>query len=173
MLVAIAALLLGACGRKAPEAPSVGTSNKNGTSLLADHPAAFVFDSLDDRPVTSEAMHGKPTVIALVTTGDLLGQAQVNYLLAMAKNDGDRINYALVALHPRKEIVIVDAYAKALGVDFPVALADASSTTSEAGPFGAIDAVPTTIVLARDGHIVWKHTGLAKSDEVRAHMRGL
>lgn len=132
----------------------------------------YVFDSLDERPVTSAAMRGKPTVIAFVTTGDILGQAQVDFLVAMAKNDGKKVNYALVALHPRKEIVLVEAYITTLKVEFPVALGDASALNS-GGPFGEIAAVPTVVVLDRESRIVWKHTGLAKSDELRSHMHGL
>ena len=32
-------------------------------------------------------------------------------------------------------------------------------------------AVPTVVVLDRFGKLVWKHTGLAKADEIRAHVR--
>jgi hypothetical protein len=46
-------------------------------------------------------MRGKPAVIAFVTTGSLPAQAQVDYLVAMARNDGDRVNYAVVALEDR------------------------------------------------------------------------
>ena len=44
---------------------------------------------------------------------------------------------------------------------------------SGAGPFGEIPAVPTVVVLDRFGKLVWKHTGLAKADEIRAHVRNL
>lgn len=131
-----------------------------------------MFDPLDDRPVTSAAHRGKPTILALVTTGDIIGQAQVDYLVAMAKNDGTKVNYALIALHPRKEIVLVEAYISALKIEFPVALGDASAM-APSGPFGEISAVPTIVILDRDGRIVWKHTGLAKADELRGHMRRL
>jgi len=160
-----------ACGPKQQDGPPVGVSDRPGPPL-PDKPAVFAFDSLDDRPVSSAVMRGKPSVLAIVTTGDIVGQAQVDYLVAMAKNDGDKVNYAVVALHPRKEIVLVEAYMSTLKVTFPVALGDASTMTA-AGPFGEIPAVPTVVVLDREGRIVWKHTGLAKSDELRGHMRGL
>ena len=164
---------LAGCGPKQPEGPAVGVSTKGGTPLPSPEKAThYVFDALDERPVSSLAHRGKPTVIAFVTTGDIVGQAQVSYLVHMAKNDGDRVNYALVALHPRKEIVLVESYRKTLGVEFPVALADQSAIHA-AGPFGEIPAVPTIIVLDREGRIVWKHTGLAKNDDIRGHMRGL
>lgn len=164
---AIVATIVG-CGPKTAE-PPVGVSDKPGATF-PDKPVTYAFDTLDERPVSSSAHRGKPTVLAFVTTGDIVGQAQVDYLVAMAKNDGAKVNYALIALHPRKEIPIVEAYTTALKVEFPVALSDASVMTP-AGPFGEISAVPTIIILDPDGKIVWKHTGLAKADELRGHMR--
>jgi hypothetical protein len=159
------------CGPKTPDAPPVGVSDKPGLAVPTG-PVTYVFDSIDERPVSSDAMRGKPTVLAFVTTGDLTGQAQVDYLVAMARNDKEKVNYALVALHPRREIVLVDTYISTLKVEFPVALGDASSL-SASGPFGEIVAVPTIVILDRAGRIAWKHTGLAKSDELRSHLRPL
>jgi hypothetical protein len=162
-----------ACGPKAADGPPVGVSAKGGPALPSSEKAiVFEFDPLDERAVSSDATRGKPTIIVFVTTGDIVGQAQVSYLVHMAKNDGERTNYALIAVHPRKEIVLVEAYRKTLGVEFPVALAD-TAATGPAGPFGEIPAVPTVIILDRQGRIVWKHTGLAKSDELRGHLRAL
>jgi hypothetical protein len=161
-----------ACGAKQGSGPPVGISDKPGDTFVpSDRPVTFLFDSLDERPVSSAATRGKPTVLAFIATGDLLGQAQIDYLVAMAKNDHGAVNYAMVALHPRKEIVLVEAYAKTLNVEFPVALGDSSSLST--GPFGDIPAVPTVVVLSRDGRLVWKHTGLAKSEELRSHLSGL
>lgn len=164
-------LALSACGSRPQPAmlAAAGTSDKPGDSASRE-PVPYAFDPLDDRPVSSAAHRGKATVLALVTTGDLVGQAQVDYLTAMAKNDGAKVNYALIALHPRKEIVLVEAYISALKIEFPVALGDPSVMTA-AGPFGEIAAVPTVIVLDADGRMVWKHTGLAKADELRVHLR--
>lgn len=171
--IALVVLLAVACGPKESDGPPVGMSTKEGPPLPSSTTVTtYEFDPLDDKPVSSEVHRGKPTVIAFVTTGDLVGQAQVSFLVHMAKNDGDRVNYALVALHPRREVVLVDSYRKTLGVEFAVALADGRATTAS-GPFGEILAVPTIVVLDRGGHIAWKHTGLAKHEEIRAHMRGL
>ena len=149
----------------------MGVSEKSGVTF-PDAPVTYLFDPLDERPVSSPAHRGKPTILAFVTTGGWDGQAQVDYLVAMAKNDGAKVNYALVALHPRKEIVLVEAYVSALKVEFPVALG-APALMTAAGPFGEISAVPTIVVLDREGRIVWKHTGLAKAAELRSHLRGL
>jgi hypothetical protein len=172
-LAFLTSLALVGCGPKEPEGPAVGVSTKTGAPLPSPEKAThYWFDSLDERPVSSDVHRGKPTILAFVTTGDIVGQAQVSYLVHMAKNDSDRVNYALIALHPRKEVVLVDAYCKTLGVEFPVALGDHGATNA-AGPFGEIPAVPTIVILDRQGRIVWKHTGLAKNDEIRGHMHGL
>ncbi|MDF2693152.1 MAG: hypothetical protein K0S65_1535 [Labilithrix sp.] len=174
---ALAPLVLGAvtlaCGPKQSDGPAVGVSTKTGAPLVStDKATAYSFEPVDERPVSSAVHRGKPTVIAFITTGDIVGQAQVSYLVHMAKNDRESVNYAVVALHPRKEIVLVDAYRQTLGVEFPVALGD-HTATSATGPFGEIPAVPTIVVLDREGRIVWKHTGLAKNEEIRGHMHGL
>ena len=173
---ASAALLcaaLAACGPKQGEGSPVGVSTGSPlpSPLLSDKATTYVFDPLDDRaPVSSSAHRGKPTVIAFVTTGSTEAQAQVDFLIAMAKNDGEKTNYAVVALHPRRDIPLVETYRKVLGAEFPFALGDAA-TTAPGGPFGDIPAVPTLVVLDRDGRLVWKKTGLAKADEIRAHMK--
>jgi hypothetical protein len=171
--LAVLVCALAACTKK-DAGPPVGVSTKDGNALpVSDKPTTYAFDPLDDeRPVSSEAHRGKPVVIAFVTTGDLQSQAQVGFLNAMHKNDGDKVHYALIAIHPRKEIILVETYRKATGVEYPVALGDGTSM-SGAGPFGEIPAVPTVVVLDRFGKLVWKHTGLAKADEIRAQVRPL
>ena len=133
----------------------------------------FAFESLDARPVTSDATRGKPTVLVFVTTGSLHAQAQVDFVLAMARNDGGRVNYALVGLERRDSRELVELYAKALSVRFPVAMADEQTLAGE-GAFGDVSVVPVTVVLDRAGRVVWRVDGrVARSEEIRGAMRGL
>jgi hypothetical protein len=170
LLGALLVIALGACVPAKPDAPppAVGVS----VPPAARSVVAFQYDSLDERPVSSAALLGKPTVVAFVTTWDIGSQAQVDFLVAMAKNDGDKNNYALIALQDKTEREIVELYRTKLGVTFPVALAD-RETIRGGGPFGDVHNVPTVVILDRDGHIVWQKVGLAKSDELRGGMRGL
>ena len=107
-IVTLALAALAACGSKEPEVP-VGTSHKDRAPITHDEVGVWAFDSIDARPVSADALRGKPTVLAFVTTDTLPSQAQVNFLLAMAKNDGDKVNYALVAVQPARdrELVVV------------------------------------------------------------------
>ncbi len=148
--------------------PIVGASN-----VAARAPLEFSFDSLDDRPVSAQSTRGKLTVIVFVTTGSLAAQAQVDFLVAMAKHDGDRVNYAAVALEHRESRELVEMYAKALSIPFPVAMAD-GLTLAGGGSFGDVSAVPVTVLLDRAGRVAWRVDGrVARSDEVRAAMRAL
>jgi hypothetical protein len=142
-------------------------------AALAPVPVDFAFDPIDDRPVSAEATRGKPTVLTFVTTSNLAAQAQVDFLIAMAKHDGDRVNYAAVALEGRDSRELVELYKKALSIPFPVAMADAQ-TLAGAGPFGNVNAVPVTVILDRLGRVAWRVDGrVAKSDELRTALRGL
>lgn len=166
-----ALVVLAACGGSkgatlAGDRPGVSTGEVRA-------PIDFSFDSLDDRPVSAEATRGKPTVIAFVNTGSLPAQAQVDFLVVMAKRDADRVNYAVVALEPRENRELVELYRKSLGISFPVALAD-ETTAAGGGAFGDVTAVPVTVILDREGRIVWRVAGrVVKADEMRAALKGI
>jgi hypothetical protein len=136
-------------------------------------PVTFEYDSLDDRAVSGEAMRGKPTVVAFVTTGSLPSQAQVDFLVAMADHDADRTNYLMVALDPRENRELVELYRTTLHVRFPVAMGD-DTVRAGAGPFGDVTGVPCTVVLDRAGRVAARVGGrVAKPEELRAALRGL
>jgi hypothetical protein len=102
-----------------------------------------------------------------------MAQAQVDFLVAMAKNDADRVSYAVIALEERQNRELVQLYEKTLAIPFPVALAD-EATRGGGGPFGDVTAVPVTLVLDRTGRVALRVEGrVAKSDEIRSAMRGL
>jgi hypothetical protein len=141
-----------------------------GETPIATAAVIYKFDSLDERPVTSDAFIGKPTVIAFISTGDSIGsQAQANYLVAMAKNDGDRVNYVLIALQDGTTRELVEIYRDSLKITFPVALGDAA-TTAGGGPFGDVGFVPTVVVIDAEGRLKWKKSGIVKPEEIRAQL---
>jgi peroxiredoxin len=142
--------------------------------MAALRPAVdFSFDAVDDAAVTAEATRGMPTVLAFVTTSSLPSQAQVDFLIAMAKHDSDRVHYAVVLLESEENRELAELYKKALSIPFPVALADPKTLAGASG-FGDVSTVPVTIVLDRAGRVVWRMEGrVVKSGEMRAAMQGL
>jgi hypothetical protein len=167
-LSVLAASTVTAC-RRTSGAPEIGVSTRpdNVTGRIE-----YAFDSLDARPVSSGAARGRPAVLVFMTTWDLSSQAQIDYLVPMAKRDADGVFYAAVALQEDKDREILEVYKAQLQLSFPVALADKEIIAGR-GPFGDVHAVPTTVILDREGRMVWRHIGLAKPEEIRAGLKGL
>jgi thiol-disulfide isomerase/thioredoxin len=115
---------------------------------------------------------GKPTVLAFVTTWDLSSQAEIDYLVQMAKKDGARVNYVMVALQEAQDRELVEAFVRSLGVEFPSALAG-PDIMAGGGPFDSLRAVPTTIILDRAARVVWRHIGIARPQDIRDGLTGL
>ncbi len=159
MRALFAALLLSACHGKTNAEQPVGVSQSQGA------PIKFSYDSLDQRAVSSEAAKGRPAVLAFIATWDMMSQAQADFLSVMAKTDGEKISYYLVALDERSNRELVEAFASTLGLHCPVAVGDADTVAGRSG-FGAV-AVPTVVVLDAEGRMAWRKNGLAKSDELR------
>ena len=162
---AVAALLVACTPVAANDLPApVGT-----TTPSAELVPVYSFDSLDARPVSSDAFRGKTTVLAFVTTWDIASQAQVSFLVKMSEHDGDATHYAVVAVQDATGRELVEQYAKVLGVKFPVAMGD-TSMLDGSGPLGDVHQVPTTVILDAAGRLVFRGAGVQKADDLRAHM---
>lgn len=159
-------LVLAACGggKKDPNAALVGVSD--GTARLASA-AVFAFDSLDDRLIASEAIRDKRTVISFIATWDMASQAQVNFLSAMAKTDGNKVFYAAVAIEDAGNRALIRAYVHTLKIEFPMGHVDRAGL-SASGAFADVQEVPSTFVLDERGLIIGRKSGLAKPEELRA-----
>lgn len=159
LAVCIVGCVLAGCSGAPKPAEAVGVSHTSTAAI------SYSFDSLDQRAVSSEAAKGRPVVVAFIATWDMMSQAQADFLSAMAKTDGDKVAYFLVALDERGNRELVEAFASTLGLTCPVAIGDAETIAGRSG-FGDVT-VPTVVVLDPESHIAWRKTGLAKSDELR------
>jgi thiol-disulfide isomerase/thioredoxin len=159
LLRAVLALALCACAKQGA-GPPVGMSGA--AQELAPR---FSFDSLDERPVSSDAMRGKVGVIVFVTTYDWASQAEVDFIVPIAKKNDPRVAFAMVALQSPSDRELVEHYRDTLGVTFPTALADVAGASSVG--FGEVRSVPTVIVLDASGKLVFHKEGIVKGDELR------
>jgi hypothetical protein len=112
------------------------------------------------------------TVIVIITTYDLGSQVVMRELARVLRNRTPRINAGAVVLEPPKNAPLVEAYTHSLEVSFPVALAD-QETLETRGPFGAVNVVPTIIVLDANGNEVWRREGAMTYAEINDVLDGV
>jgi hypothetical protein len=167
----VAQLGLAGCTHRA----LIGPTDTSMSAPVRTHgqPIAFSFDSLDARRVDSLTLRGKPAVLAFVASDDLASQAEASFLASMAKNDGDRVTYVLIAVEGegRRELVegFRSFFESKFGVSLRTGMADQNLLEGQ-GPFGDVRTL-TVVVLDPAGKVVWQKTGIAKPQEIRAGMR--
>jgi hypothetical protein len=158
----LVALVACAGARTAPAGVTVGESS--------DAPI-WEFSSLDARPVSSAAFAGKAVALVFVTTYDPISQQQLNYDLPLA-GEFPNVTFVLVALQDAQARELVELYRDTMKVKFPVALADAA-TIAGGGTLGDVHHIPTTVLIARDGRIAWRHESGVMPAELRDHLKKL
>lgn len=128
------------------------------TAAPSGSPVDFSYETTDGGRISAADLRGRFTVIALAATFDLTSQAQLK-VLAMAQRDHrPRVNVAAIVLDPPENRALVIAFAQSLGFQFPVALAD-EPTLAGHGPFDGLHAVPSIVILDREGREVHRHVG--------------
>jgi len=131
----------------------------------------FAYELADGKGVLdSDALGGRTTVIAFLTTYDLASQAEALFLSHLLHAHSPRINAAAVVLEPPENRPLVVAFRDGLGLEYPVAMGD-SALIAGNGPFGDVHAVPSTVVLDSENRLMWKHVGLVKEDELERALR--
>jgi hypothetical protein len=126
-----------------------------------------VYGTTDGAELSSRTTRGRATAIVFVTTYDLASQVQAKQLEKILRSHTPRINAGVVVVETAEYALLADAFRSSLSLSYPVAMAD-PATLAGHGPFGAIEQVPTTIVLDRSGRVVWQKAGLAEPDEIEA-----
>jgi hypothetical protein len=109
-------------------------------------PVEFAWTSIRGGETTSEAMRGRTTLLVFGTTYDVASQAQVRFVTAVVRRHTPRINALLVVLEQPENRILVEAFANAFDLPYPVALADAPTIAGE-GAFRGLHHVPSIVVL--------------------------
>lgn len=121
-------------------------------------PLSFVYQTTDGGLLTSAELLGRFTVIAFAATYDLTSQAQLKVLGIVQRDHAPRLNVAALVLEPPENKPLVVAFAQGLDLHFPVALADAGTIAGH-GAFEGLRAVPSVVILDREGREVLRHVG--------------
>lgn len=128
-------------------------------------PVVFQYKDVRGGTLASSALAGRITVIALAATYDVPSQAQVKFLSQVHRDHAPRINALLIALEQPENEILVQAFADALGLKFPVVMADAATIKGE-GPFSNLRHVPSVVILDREGRERTRWLGLMSNVEL-------
>lgn len=132
----------------------------------------FSFQGLNGKPLTSDSMRGRLSVIGFGASYDMASQAQARFLTALFRTHVPRINTALLILEPPENQPMVEGFAAALELPYPVAFAD-DATIAGHGPFAGLHSIPSVVILDGNGREVWRRLGIVDEAELHEVLRGL
>ena len=135
-------------------------------------PLHFAFETLDGKPLTSESLRGRITVLAFLTTYDFPSQAEARFLSSIARRHTPRLNAAALILEAAENRPLAEAFTAALGLPYPVALADSATIAGE-GAFAGLHHVPSIVILDREGREAYRHVGLIEEPALEQAIRGV
>jgi hypothetical protein len=132
-------------------------------------PLDFSFPGGDDLVVSSATTRGRVTVLAFVTTFDMVSQLVLRRLGEVIVGFTPRANAAAVVLEAPRYAELLPAYRDSLQLPYPVVMADFATQQGQ-GPFATIQRVPTLIVLDRAGREVARRQGSLTAAEIEAEI---
>lgn len=150
----------------------LGCSAANSPAAEPDVPAvapplSFTFVGQRGEEVSSSALRGRITIVALVTTYDLASQLVLRRVNQALGSYSPRINAFALVLEAPSYAVLVESFSESLDLHFPVVMADQASLDG-GGPFGPIDYVPTLVFLNREGSALERLRGPVSPEQVTA-----
>jgi hypothetical protein len=160
----MAALALAGCSGNAQPKPAQPVAAARGPVLR------FAFESVDGRPISTEAFTNRISVIGFFTTYDVHSQAEARFLALLAKRHAPRLNVAALMLEAPENKPLVQAFAMTMGLPYPVALADAATIAGQ-GPFAGLHHVPSIVILDRQGREAFRHVGFLDEASLEAAVK--
>lgn len=158
-------------GAAEPRPPEAVRPAGSAVSLAAQPLRRFSFTAVDGARVTSDALRGRLTVVAFGTTFDPATQVQARFLSAIARSHVPRTNVLLLILEPASHQPLVEAFAGALALPFPVVMADPAEPARGPGPFADVRSVPAMLLLDQDSREVWRQLGVVSEPELHEVLR--
>jgi hypothetical protein len=125
----------------------------------------FSFESLDERPVSHEALQGRASFLVFLATYGNDSLIQARFARKVFLEHTPRINAAAVFLEPIENRPLVRVFRDSADLPFPSAMGDADAIAGR-GVFEGLGAVPSVIVLDAEGREVWRKIGGAPPGEI-------
>lgn len=156
--LALSSLVLTACGGASPE-PAPASGRPLAPALV------FAYGTTQGEQFSSATTRGRVTAVLFATTFDVASQLMARRLNEAARTHRPRINAGVVVLEAPSAAPLADVFRQSLGLVYPVAMSDGADRSAD-GPFGAIESVPTLVVLDRSGRERFRRAGVLSSSEL-------
>jgi hypothetical protein len=109
--------------------------------------------------LSAASTRGRTTLLVFGASYDLATQVAARELDALVRRRKPRINVGLVMLEASEYSPLVAGFRSALGLEYPVVLADEATLAGE-GEFGEVGTMPLYVVLDRSGRECWRGAGV-------------
>jgi hypothetical protein len=156
--LALLSLVVLACGGEARE-PSAATGRPLASA------AVFAYGTTQGGAFASANTRGRVTAVLFVTTFDMASQLMARRVNEAARRHRPRINAGAVVLEAPSAAPLAEVFRQSLGLVYPVGMSDGADQSSD-GPFGAIESVPTLVILDRDGRERARRSGVLSASEL-------
>ena len=160
LALALGVSLVAACGGGA--GAGVGKS----TPEVTERPLELELRDADDALLFVGDLRGKRVLLFLFATFDGVSQAALRPLERFVRHHGEKAHVVAVAAQP-DAAMLVDAYRHALSPPFPITYDPRERIAEGTSPLGAVDAIPTYVMLDARGYEVARHTGFASERKLR------
>jgi hypothetical protein len=168
LAVACAAVLAGCVPAPAdPSDPNVGAEPVPAPFKPSENPVALDVTLIDGKRLATRDLLNRLTLVVFLATYDTASQAEARIAAAVVSRHKPRINGLGIVLEPTANLPLVQTFATALNLPYPLAMADAE-TLAGRGPFPGMHHVPSLALLDRQGREVWRYFGVATVSELEA-----
>lgn len=151
-------------GRKASGGPGVAVAGEQVDLVLP------LLSS--DKQLDFVTLRGQIVVVHFFATWSLAAQADVDALKAVRAGFKGKVEVVGIALDPPDSAALVPPFVDILQIDYPVALATEPLRRGESS-FGRIEAVPTTVLVDRQGRMRRWATGAISAKALAKEIRAI
>lgn len=172
---AAAALVAAGCApalapTDAPPAPLPGAATVDPDA--ASTPLGFSCTALDGKTVSTATVAGRVTVLLFLTSYDPASTAEAEFLRDLLHTHAPRFNVVGMALEREANRPLIEGFASAARLEYPICIADAD-TIAGRGTFAGMNSVPSVLILDPQGRPQYRYIGLQKADALEAAITGV
>ena len=121
----------------------------------------FSFKDLSGKKVSLSAFKGKVILLDFWATWCVPCKQEIPGFIELQKKYGDR-GLQIVGLSVDDSLNMAKEYATKMKMNYPVLLAEGKEDILKA--YDPIPSIPVSVLIDREGRIVWRHLGIASMD---------